>query len=109
MRSMSAARSDGNEKSIAIIVKSMNQLNMGILRQVMPGPRWTATVSRMFTLPTVMEVASMMRPANASVGPGPGLNPDDESGAYAVQPPAVLPPGMKNPSVAVIPPKSQSQ
>jgi len=91
------------------MVKIMNQLNIGILRQVIPGPRCTAAVNRMLTLPTVIEVASMMRPAKASVGPGPGLKPDEESGEYAVQPPAVFPPGMKKPSVAVIPPKSQSQ
>ena len=65
---------------MAMIVKSMNQLNMGILRHVIPGPRWTATVSRMLTLPTVIEVASMMRPAKARVGPAPGLNVDDDSG-----------------------------
>ena len=65
---------------MAIIVNSMNQLNMGILRQVIPGPREVATVSRMLTLPTVIEVASMMRPANARVGPAPGLKVDEDSG-----------------------------
>src|SRR5438477_4040889 len=109
IRRTRAARSEGKEKSIAIIVNSMNQLNIGILRHVMPGPRCTATVRRMLTLPTVMEVASMIKPAKASVGPGPGLKPDEERGAYAVQPPAVFPPGMKKPIVAVIPPKSHSQ
>src|SRR5882762_9271032 len=98
-----AARSEGKEKSIAIMVKIMNQLNIGILRQVIPGPRCTAAVNRMLTLPTVIEVASMMRPAKASGGPGPGLKPDEESGEYAVQPPAVFFFGIKKPRVALLP------
>ena len=68
-----------------------------------------ATVSTMLMLPMVIEVASMIRPTKASVGPGPGVNCDPDSGAYTVQPPSAFPPGRKNPSVAMTPPKSHSQ
>src|SRR5437867_6755213 len=104
-----AASIDGKAKSIARIVKMKNHVNIGTLDQVMPGALIHATVMRKLTLPTVMDTISMIRPAKASVGPGPGLKVEDERGAYVVHPPLAAPPGMKKPMVARRPPKRYSQ
>ncbi len=67
------ASRDGNEKSICRIVKRTNHVNMGIFLQVIPGARMYTMVSRMLTLPIVIETTSMISPRKASVGPGPGV------------------------------------
>jgi hypothetical protein len=77
---MPASR-DGNANNIAIIVKMKNHVNIGTFDQVMPGALIQATVIRKLTLPIVIDTISMMRPAKASVGPGPGLNVEEERGA----------------------------
>src|SRR5438132_14197111 len=104
-----AASSDGKAKSIARIVNMKNQVNIGTFDHVMPGALIHATVMRKLTLPTVLETISMIRPAKASVGPGPGLKVEEESGAYVVQPTFAAPPGRKKQMAACSPPKTYNQ
>jgi hypothetical protein len=52
-----AAMSVGKAKSIAIIVNSMNQVNMGIFERVRPGALSQIMETRKLTLPRVTDAA----------------------------------------------------
>src|SRR5664279_4865729 len=105
----SAAVSTGNAARIRIDVTVIAQVKIGSRHMVIPGARMQITVVIMLTPPRMVPRPETIRPMAHRSPPTPGLFTDSDSGAYAVQPNAAAPPGVKNPEVEMSAPKKYSQ
>ena len=92
-----------------IDVMKMFQVKIGIRHIVMPGARMQTVVVIMLTAPRMVPSPPRARPMIHRSPPAPGEFTESDSGVYAVQPKAAAPPGVTNPSIAVIDPNRYSQ
>src|ERR1700710_2818743 len=104
-----AAVRTGNAIRIRIEVTRMFQVKMGRRHIVMPGARRQITVVIMLTPPRMVPRPETARPMIQRSPPAPGEFTAFDSGAYAVQPNAAAPPGVKNPETAISDPNRYSQ
>ena len=104
-----AAVSTGNATRTSTEVTRIAQVKIGTRHIVMPGARMQITVVIMLTPPRMVPRPDTARPMIHRSPPTPGEFTDTDSGAYAVQPNAAAPLGVKNPAFAMIAPKKYSQ
>ena len=76
---------------------------------VMPGARIVKIVVMKLTAPRMVPRPPSARPNSHISPPAPGELTAFESGAYANQPNAAAPPGVKKPAQTVVPPKRNIQ
>ena len=76
----------------------MFQVKIGIRNMVMPGARMVMIVVMKFTAPRIVPKPARPRPKTQRLPPRPGVKVVLDSGAYAVQPNAAAPCGVKNPA-----------
>ncbi len=105
----SAAVSTGKAGSTRIEVNSTFQVKIGIRNMVMPGARRHRTVVMKLTAPSVVDTPVTTSPMVHRSPPAPGLKTALFSGAYANQPKAAAPPGVRNPATTIRPPNRYSQ
>src|SRR5215467_11438627 len=97
----------GKAKSMAMMVKSMNHVNMGSFDRVIPGALSQIIETMKLILPRVTDAARRTIPRYASVVPDPWAR--TANGWYVVHPALAVPPGTKKLMTARSPPARYSQ